>query len=74
MDIPPHEAPLADDAPELLERFIYHLTHDFVPFGLVDYALQRAQSDSRPPPMGPAREYANRTARELAYEPTPVRG
>ncbi len=69
---PPHEPPLAAVAPELLERFLYHLTYDFVPFGVVEYALQRAQSERGPLPPGPALDYANRAARELAYRPTPV--
>lgn len=69
---PPHEPPLAPEAPELLERFIYYLTHEFVPFGAVDYALQRAHAETAPLPAGPMRDYAMRTARELVYRPTPV--
>ncbi len=69
---PPHQPPLADEAPELLERFIYHLTHEFAPFGMVEYALQHAQADRAPLPPGPACDFANRTARELVYQRTPV--
>ena len=69
---PPHEVPLADVAPALLERFIYHLVHEFVPLGVVGFALQRAQSERGPLPPGPGLDFANRTARELAYVQTPV--
>ncbi len=71
---PPFNPPLADVAPELLVRFLYHLTHEFVPFGAVEFALQRAQSERGPLPPGPASEYAEKAARELAYVPTPVDG
>jgi hypothetical protein len=69
---PPYEPPLADGAPDRLKFFIYYLTRDFVPLGVVDYAMQRARDMPETPPPGPARDYADRISRELMYKPTPV--
>lgn len=69
---PPYEPPMATEAPPFLASFIYFLTKDFVPFGVVDYAMQRARERVDPVPPSPVKEYAERVARELAYKPTSV--
>lgn len=65
----PQSPPLADDAPDMLRRFIYYLTRDFIPFGVIDHAMSRARSENYPLPDGDVREYADKTARELVYVP-----
>lgn len=69
---PPYAPPLADEAPPFLASFIYYLTRDFMPFGAIEYALARARERTDLVPAGPCRDFAELTARELAYKSTPV--
>lgn len=65
---PPYEPPLADDAPDQLVRFLYFLTRDFVPFGVIDHALHRARTETYPLQGSDHRAaYADVVARELVY-------
>lgn len=69
---PPYEPPLAPVAPDKLTRFLYYMTRDFIPLGVIEHALERTRSDTDKLPSGPHTEYCERTARELVYEETPV--
>ncbi len=69
---PPYIPPLADEVPPFLAGFIYYLVHDFMPAGAIEYALQRARNRTDAVPAGPIKDFAELTARELAYKATPV--
>lgn len=65
-DLPPSPEPQrADEAPDMLVRFIYYLTRDFIPIGVIDHAMSRARAERDPLPSGAHRDYADETAREL---------
>lgn len=64
---PPYDPPRADVAPELLQRFIYNLTRDWVPVGVVEAALSKARSETYPL-TGKHAEMAEDVARQLVYE------
>lgn len=72
---PPYEAPRAEDAPLLLQRMLFILTHDWIPVGVVESALAKARSQSYPL-TGKHAEWAEDVARQLVYEHprTPVQG
>lgn len=69
--VPANEPLLADMAPEMLQRFVYFLVRDFIPFGVVEHALHRARSETFPLPKDAIAAYAWTVSRELVYEEDP---
>lgn len=63
---------MAEAAPASLVKFLYHLTRDFIPLGVIEHALERTRSDRDELAPGAHKDYCVLIARQLAYDPTVV--
>lgn len=72
---PPHEPPLADEAPPHLVAFLYYMIRDLIPPRYVNSVVAHTRGHSYPELGAMDKglvDYADRVARELVYGYTPT--